>query len=403
MSSFLSRAGRWTLVLPAAALVGACQEPVAVGDRPTPFTDVAVNFPQAGAAVAWNQVARDLVAEYRTSVPASIRMFALLSVAQYNAIVHAEKESAGSLHPSDAGAVAGASAAVLSYIYPLEAAFLEGLVNQQKASPGSPGSVHKDLAAGEAIGRAVADGLIARAQTDRFFEPFTGTVPVCPGCWLPVPTPPAFATLGQAKTFFLTSGDQFRPPPPPAFGTPSFVAALAEVRQIADTRTAEQDSIAKFWALPAGTIGAQGYFNRVGSELAVKYRLTERETAHALALLNMAAFDAIIASHEAKYFYWSIRPSQADPLIVRAIGLPSFPSYPSNHSTLAAAAATVLGATFPSERARLDAMAGEGAISRLFGGIHYRFDTEAGLALGSKVGAWVLSHDVVGHEPFVLQ
>jgi hypothetical protein len=62
----------------------------------------------------------------------------------------------------------------------------------------------------------------------------------------------------------------------------------------------------------------------------------------------------------------------------------------------------VLGAIFPSERPQLDAMAAEGAISRLHGGIHYRFDTEAGLALGRKVGAYVLSRDVVGHEPFVL-
>jgi membrane-associated phospholipid phosphatase len=387
----------------AAALLGACQEPVAVVDRLAPSTNPAVSFPQAGATVEWNRVARDLVAEHRTSVPASIRMFALLSVAQYNAIVRAEKESEGSLHPSDAGAVAGASAAVLSYIYPLKAEFLEGLVAEQKASPDSPGSVHEDFASGEAIGRDVAEGLIARARTDRFFEQFTGTVPVCPGCWLPVPTQPAFATLGQAKPFFLTSGAQFRPPPPPAFGSATFAAALGEVRQIADSRTRAQDSIAKFWALPAGTVGAQGYFNRLGSDLATKYRLTERETAHALALLNMAAFDAIIASHEAKYFYWLIRPSQADPLIAPAIGLPSFPAYPSNHSALAATAATVLGAMFPGERVRLDAIAEEGAISRLYGGIHYRFDTEAGLALGQKVGAWILAHDVVGHEPFVLQ
>jgi membrane-associated phospholipid phosphatase len=225
---------------------------------------------------------------------------------------------------------------------------------------------------------------------------------VCPGCWLPT-TPPAFATLGQAKPFFLASGDQFRPLPPPAFGSPAFVAGLAEVRRIADTRTTEQDSIAKFWALGAGTVSAQGYLNGVASELAVEHHLSERETAHRLALLNMAAFDVIIASHEAKYHYWLVRPSQADPAIVRAIPLPSFPSYPSNHSALVASAATVLGAMFPRERARLDAMAEEGAISRLYGGIHYRFDTEAGLALGRRVAAWTLAHDVVGHEPFVLK
>ena len=403
MSSFLSRARQWPLALTAVALVGACQEPTAPVDRLGPSTNATADFPRAGATVAWNQVARDLVVKHRMNVPASIRMFALLSVAQYNAIVAAENGTAGPHVASARGAVAGASGAVLSYVYPAEAAFLEGLVDEQDASTDAPGGVRADFAAGEAIGRAVAEGIIARATTDRFFEPFTGTVPVCPGCWLPVPTPPAFATLGQAKTFFLASGDQFRPPPPPAFGSAAFAAALDEVRQIADDRTATQDSIARFWALPLGTVGAQGYFNRVGSELAVKYRRNERETAHALALLNMAAFDAIVASHEAKYFYWLIRPSQADSRIGLAIGLPSFPAYPSNHSTLAATAATVLGAMFPGERARLEAMAAEGAISRLYGGIHYRFDTEAGLALGREVGAWALARDVVGHEPFVLR
>ena len=288
-------------------------------------------------------------------------------------------------------------------MYPQEADSLEALVRRQSASPRAPGGAPESFAAGEAIGRSTAAGLVDRARTDRYFEPFGGSVPVCPGCWRADAAPPAFATLGRAKPYFLASNDQFRPPPPPAVGTPEFLAALAEVRQIADTRTAAQDSIAKFWALPAGTIGAQGYWNRIASELAVRNRLGERKTARALALLNIAAYDAIVASHEAKYHYWLIRPSQADPLIVRAIGLPSFPAYPSNHSALAGAAAAVLGTAFPGERARLDAHAEEGALSRVYGGIHYRFDIEAGLTLGRRVGAWTLAHDVTGHRPFVFR
>jgi len=362
-----------------------------------------VKFWEAGATVAWNRTARDLIAKNRTVPQAAIRVLALLTVAQYNAIIAAEDAAVDPLHPSDAAAVAGASAAVLTYLYPGEAAFLETKVDEQQAEPGWPGNQNEDFAAGEAIGRDEAADVVARAQQDRFFAPFTGTVPICPGCWLAVPTPPVFATLGQAETFFLTSGDQFRPPPPPAFGSPEFLADLTEVRQISDTRTFVQDSIAKFWAMPTGTITPQGYWNQVGSELAVRYRLTERETAHILALTNMAAFDAIIASHEAKFYYWLIRPSQADPLIHLAIGLPSFPSYPSNHAAVSAASTTVLGARFPSERVGLDAQADEAAISRIFGGIHYRFDCDAGLVLGRTIGRYVLDHDVVGHEPLVLR
>jgi membrane-associated phospholipid phosphatase len=409
MSSFLRRTVRTALTLVAAA-VAACADPVSVSDRPSTSADESPSASHAEATLAWNKVARDLVAKHSTSAPASIRTFALLSVAQYNAIVAAEKAASrsaaaiasGKVRPSDRGAIAGASAAVLAYVYPQEAAFLAGLAAEQRGATSTPNRKHEDFAAGEEVGRAAAAPLIARAETDGYFAPFTGTVPQCDGCWLPS-SPPAFATLGQAKTYFLGDPARFRPAPPPTFGSPAFLVALAEVRQIADTRTAAQDSIAKFWALPAGTVGAQGYLNAVAADLVQRYRRSEREGARTLALLNIAAYDALVASHAAKYHYWLIRPSQADPGIVRAIGLPSFPAYPSNHATLVAVAATVLGARFPAERPQLDAMAEQGAISRVYGGIHYRFDTDAGLALGRKVAAWTLAHDVVGHAPFVLQ
>jgi membrane-associated phospholipid phosphatase len=403
MSSFSRRAGRFVIALMVPALITACQDQVTVADPHAPSTLRAAEEVQARATVTWNKVARDLVMKYNTSAPATIRLFALLSVAQYNAVVATETGKSHSMHPSDRAAVAGASAAVLTYIYPTEAAYLESLVDQQESSPAPASSGHEDFTSGEAIGRTVASTVVERARTDRYFDTFTGTVPVCDGCWVPRPTPPAFATLGKAKSFFLASNDQFRPAPPPAFNSSTFLEALAEVRHVADTRTTEQDSIAKFWALGAGTVSAQGYWNREASELAIKYHLSERETAHRMALMNMAAYDVIVASHEAKYHYWLIRPSQADTLIVRAIPLPSFPAYPSNHSALAGTAATVLGAMFPSERARLEEVAREAAISRLFAGIHYRFDTEAGLALGRQIGSWALAHDVVGHQPFVLK
>jgi len=154
---------------------------------------------------------------------------------------------------------------------------------------------------------------------------------------------------GQAKTYFLLSGDQFRPPPPPAFGSPEFLAPLAEVRRIADTRTTEQDRVAKFWAA-----NGPGYYNGQATTLAVKYRRTERETAHLLALMNMTAFDCVVASHDTKFFYWLLRPVMADPLIKLAIPMPNFPSYASNHAVISAGITRVLGASFPPEAERLD-------------------------------------------------
>lgn len=381
-------------------LLAGCQEPATTGSS-GPLAPLAVKQWEGGATLAWNEVARNLVVRYGTGAAPAIRVYALLSVAQYNAIVAAENAGVDPVHPSSSAAAAGASAAVLTYLYPAERDSLEARVDEQAAAPAWPGSGTTDFAAGEQIGRSVAAGLIARAQADGFFAPFTGTVPVCPGCWRVEPTPPAFATLGQAKTFFLASGDQFRPAPPPAFGSDEFQAGLAEVRHISDTRTAVQDSIAKFWSLQGGTVSPLGQWNVIASDLIVRYRLSERRAAQVLALMNAAGFDAVVASHEAKYTYWLLRPTQADPAITKAIGLPSFPSYPSNHAAISAAAATVLGAEFPAERSALDAAAEEAGVSRIYGGIHYRFDVDAGLALGRSVGRYVLERAPAGHGPVV--
>src|SRR5690606_16601665 len=135
----------------------------------------------------------------------------------------------------------------------------------------------------------------------------------------------------------------------------------------------EQDRIAKFWALGNGTVTPLGYWNVVADELIARHNMNDRRAAHVFALVKLAGYDAPVASHDAKYTYWLIRPTQADPQIQLAIGLPSFPSYPSNHAAISSAAATVLGAIFPEEREQLRAAAEEAGISRIYGGIHYRF------------------------------
>lgn len=233
------------------------------------------------------------------------------------------------------------------------------------------------------------------ARNDRFDAPWTGTVPTGPGVWYSstVPaTPPALPMLGQVQPFFMAAGSQFRPAPPPAFGTPTFEAAVAEVRRIADTRTARQDSIAKFWAMGTGTLIA-GFWNAKAAELIQQKRLGERQAAHVLALMNTAAMDGLIACADGKFTYWLLRPSQADPAIALAIGLPNFPAYPSNHACFSGAAGYVLGALFPAERQQLSRMAYEAGISRVFGGIHYRFDSDAGLEIARKVVRLALQAD----------
>jgi len=366
----------------------------------------AVKFWESGASVYWNAVARDQIAKHASSPFVAIRLLAILGTAQYNAVIAAENGKSGPNHPSPAAAVAAASAAALEYVYPDQTSEIESLIAAQLAAPAWPGGDNGDPQTGQTIGRSVAAQVVARATTDRFFAPFTGTVPVGPGLWfssLIPPAPPAGATLGKARTYFLDSGDQFRLGPPPAFGSPDYLAALGEVRHISDTRTAEQVAIANFWAFPNGTITPPGFWNKQAAELAVRHRLNERDAAHLFALLNMAGFDAIVSCFDTKFAYWFIRPTQADPLITLVVALPNFPSYPSAHACVSGAMTTILGATFPSERQALDSMAEQAALSRVYGGLHYRFDGDDGLRLGRRVAGLALSNDVHGIQPFTLK
>jgi hypothetical protein len=369
----------------AATATGCDQQPSSSSGGPVEPTASLASRPLA--TLVWNQTVTDLIVKTLSSPPFGFRAYALVGVAQYNAIV-----AAGGGRARAAGAAGGASVAVLTYLYPSEAGNLEQQLIDQQATWGSEGG--KSFAAGADVGRTVAAGIVARAQTDRFNDVWTGTVPICPGCWVAT-TPPLYPLLGSALPFFLESGKQFRPGPPPAFGSEAYLAALAEVRHISDTRTAQQDSIAKFWAVHN--------FNGVAVDLLIQHPRSERLAAHILALTDMAAYDALIASHDAKYTYWMIRPIQADPLITLSIPMPSHPSYTSNHATASTASALVLGAFFPDQRASLSALAHQAALSRIWGGIHYRFDMDAGEVLGRRVGQVALNHDVQDGKPFVLK
>ena len=275
--------------------------------------------------------------------------------------------------------------AVLSHLFPADADLFEAEVRRREAE--LPPGQARAFRTGEAVGRAVGARAVELAIADRFSAPWTGTVPTGPGIWFSStvpPTPPALPQLGGMQPFFMTTGSQFRPAPPPAFGSPEFLAGVAEVRAIADTRTANQDSIAKFWAMGTGTLIA-GFWNSTAVELVERNGLGELEAARALALMNTASMDALIACAEAKFTYWLLRPSQADPGIALAIGLPNFPAYPSNHSCFSGTAAYVLGTVFPADAQRLSDMAYEAGVSRIFGGIHYRFDADAGLEIARGV------------------
>ena len=109
-----------------------------------------------------------------------------------------------------------------------------------------------------------------------------------------------------------------------------------------------------------------------------------------LAVLNMAIMDAGISCWDAKYFYHYPRPIQAIPGFKTILGTPNFPSYSSGHSTFSSAACDVLSYIFPNEAAQCEKWAFEAAESRVYGGIHYRFDSEVGLTQGKNVARYTI-------------
>jgi membrane-associated phospholipid phosphatase len=341
------------------------------------------------------------------------RMYAFVGVAQYWAVQRAEHDhdvdgedtrGGRSRGASDRGAVAGASVVVLGYLFPNQAQALEDTVTAQR-SVGS-GRAQTAFARGEAIGRAVGRTVVTRAQTDGWATPFTGTVPVGPGFWHSEATPPSVACgqLPGVRPWFLTSGSQFRSAPPPAFGSQAFQTALAEIRNISDTRTHTQDSIAAFWALGTGTPTASGFWLQFATDAITQHPLSERRTTHLYALLSATMADAAVGCWDTKETYWFIRPWQADPLIkvVAAVGKPNHPSYVSGHSCVSSSAAAVLSTFFPEQRAQLDAMVTQAGLSRMYGGIHYRFDIEGGQLLGRSVAAFAIAADRSGHSVLTL-
>ena len=380
----------WGHLIVAGAIASACTDaPARVMQPTTPQLD-AVKFWEDNATTRWNRRATELFGT--TTLPngqaAASRILTYLSIPQHRAALAAEASKDGSTHPSVSVAIGAASVVVLSQFYPLSAATLETQFDADLAAQGWPGRKNQDATSGEAVGRAVGAAVLAQAATDNYLAVVPPTQPPGPGKWAPLPNP--VRSLFGVRPFFLTSADQIRPGPPPAFGSAEYLAALAEIRGISDTRTTEQVSIAQTWAFGAAPFTA-GAENLIADQLLAEHHRSEKDAARILAYANAAAFDAQIACWDAKFFYYFIRPTQADPAITVAVPLPNHPSYPSGHACITGAIMSVLMDAFPSERDRLEEIIEIAGLSRMYGGIHYRFDIDAGGAIGRQAAALALA------------
>ncbi len=368
-----------------------------------------VRFWNLGTCVHWNEIARDLVAKHRAPHTMASRVYALLSVGQYDALIAAfnnkyfyKRRPPDSLersvspvipylgdpvYPSGPATIAAVSAAVLTHLYPDESAFLEAKVQDLHRSRLQAGiGFPSDLKAGDALGRQVAAAIIRYAESDGAKSRALAAPTSTPGHWESTgPKRPLDPRWGEVRPWLMSKGSQFLPPPPPSEGSPAYREALAEVKTLSSNPTLEQQRLAALWADGLGSYAPAGRWNATAASLIRKHKFSEIRAARVFALLNIALMDAGISAWNSKYHYLSRRPSQADPEIVTHIGEPNSPSYTCSHAAFSGAGAGVLGYLFPDDRQWLAAKAEEAAMSRVFAGIQFRFEGEAGLAGGRAV------------------
>ena len=369
----------------------------------------------------WVKENMELVSEQSKNPPLASRGYGLVSVAVYDAMVatwhwkyvynRKAPNASGAIvpvgpdpsYPNEHAAMAGAASRLLAYLFPERpaAAYDEEAEAAANARVAAGANYRSDVDAGLALGRAVADAVIARALTDGSDHHFEGTIPTGPDLWSPPPGAPADRTqpveplAGTWKTW-ATDIKAVRPGPPPAYGSELFLTEAKEVLETTRNLTDDQKRIATFWAGGAGTPLPPGIWNQILLDTVKDHRLSVPRLARAFALLNVAQSDAGEAAWDCKYAFWSPRPVNA----IRALGLdanfksllttPNFPSYISGHSTYSAASAEVLSYLFPASAAEFRAKAEEAAVSRLYGGIHFRSDNDTGLTVGTKVGQAVV-------------
>jgi hypothetical protein len=345
-------------------------------------------------SVHWNQVARTLVGSHNTNGPMASRVYALVSVAQFGAVIRVNNDERGTA--TDA-AIARASANVLSGLYTdaATAAVIAAALQEDEQLPDD--SPHGGLSRGDAIGAEVAQAILARATTDGAAAANCPATPPLPAdqFWHDDAVPPNPQALlpcfGRVQTWLGIDVTQFRADPLPAFGSPEFLAGLAEVRQISDTRTTAQLATVDFWLDGNNSQQPPGHWNLIASDLITQHQLGGADAARIFAILNIAMMDTHVACWDRKFTYWEIRPWMVDPLITTPRGRPHHPANPSGHACAGGAGSGTLAGLFPDVGDSLFALGDEAGFSTVLSGVHFRFDVDEGLHIGRTIAAQALS------------
>jgi hypothetical protein len=329
--------------------------------------------------------------------------------------------------PHDASPEAAAAAAaygVLSNYFPASLSTLNAAYARSLAAiPDGPRK-----RAGIATGQAAAAAMMAARANDgssplEFFLPTSSS----PGVWQLTPSCPAagglFFNWQNVTPFGIRSASQFFLGPPPALTSGRYTRAYDEVKEVGDVnstdRSQDRTNVALFYADEAATL----VFNDAARQITTAKPRSLSENARDFALINMALSDAAVATFYNKYLYKFWRPETAihdagndgndkttpDPSFQPLITAPCFPSYPSAHGTLSNAAREVMekiygegpfsitlstpalpGVTL--HYSRLEEITDDISDARVYGGIHFRTDQDAGALLGTRIGDYIYDH-----------
>ena len=386
-------------------------------DAENPFGDV--NFPFANPPYASRAYSYVAAAQYDAMKAAWFYKYQHNRPSPYNydtGVQALMTKTALPAYPSEDAVMSGVTAEVLKLLFPgaLQEITLMA-AEQRNAALWSGKATTSDISAGLQLGKDIAAVFLTRARADG-----TGAAGGNATLWAALktnaesrgeiawqsletpPRPPMLpffglrnynATTPGVRAWMMTNAQIVaeRPLAPPPTSSEEMKKEVDEVYYYSQNVTRERLAIVHKWADGAGTYTPPGHWDEIASHYIEAANMSEVRAARAFAYLNIVLHDAAVGCWETKYFYFNPRPSQMDPAIKTATGVPNFPAYTSGHSTFSGAAATVLSYLFPSDTNFFNEQAQEASLSRLYGGIHYRKDCEAGLDHGKRIANYTVT------------
>ena len=380
----------------------------------------------------WNAIAVNTAVANKQNPFAQARYAAIVQLAVFEAVNAITGEYQPYLGTITAPPSASADAAAIQAAYHVLNVYFGPSATLDAQYANSIGQISNSQAKidGIATGDAAASAMISLRANDGSSPPqFKVPGPVVPGEWQATPNcSPAGGIAFQWQNvipFGIQSASSFLLGPPPALTSNEYAKTYNEVMTVGSVNSTERpqdrSNVALFYAAASPTQA----FNQAAVQVAEQQGVSLSVNAHVLALVNMAISDSLVASFFNKYHYNLWRPetaihagetdgnprTEADPNYVPFITTPCFPSYPSNHGSAANAAAEVLrriygeaahsitltNPTVPSivlQYTSFKQITDDISDARVYGGIHFRTDQEAGADLGRAVGTAVYKNNL---------